>query len=127
MSIGTGVIQPTTFVSTGAGCFPLLPRGSPLRPRDTLEGRVHSVHSSHGFARHGFQRTSNPEGFLILRPLVHQLLGAPITQHHLHQCALRLPLLDVSEGEFDGVEMKAIVIGLGRVMVTPGVSTGRLA
>ena len=66
-------------------------------------------------------------GFLVLRSLVHQLLDAPIAEHHLYQRALGLPFLDISEGELDGVEVKTVVVGFRRMTVTSGVTTRRLA
>ena len=66
-------------------------------------------------------------GFLVLRSLVHQLLDAPIAEHHLYQRALGLPFLSVGERKFDGVEMKTIVIEFWRMMAAPGVATRRLA
>ena len=74
-----------------------------------------------------FQCGGSLGSFLILRPLVHQLLDAPIAEHHLYQRTLGLPFLSVGERKFDGVEMKTIVIGLWRMMAASSVTTRRLA
>ena len=64
---------------------------------------------------------------LSVLPLVCQLLGAPVTKDHLDQHALRLPFLDTCEWEFNRIEMQGVVVGVGRVVVSPGITTRRLA
>lgn len=92
-----------------------------------LEGHVCSICPSHDIALSNFRRSGRLCDLLILRSLVHQLFDAPIAQHYLHQRALRFPFLDVGEGEFDSVEMKTIVVGFGRMMMTPCITARRLA
>lgn len=123
----SGMIPPTTPVSVCVRCFLLFSRGPTARPGGVLKRYVCHIRSNCDVALQRFRRGGSPGSFLILHPLVHQLFDAPITQHHLHQRALRLPFLGVSEGKFGSVEMETIVVGFGSMAMTPGVATCRLA
>jgi hypothetical protein len=118
---------PPTSVSLGVRYLPLFSRGSTARPRDILEEHVYGIRCSRGVALLRSRCSGSLGGFLILHSLVHQLFDAPITQHNLHQRAFRLPLLGISEREFDSVKMETVVVGFGGMVMTPGVPTRRLA
>lgn len=107
-------------------CFPLF-SGAATNHGCVLKERVRGVRSRHSTVLLSPRRSGSPRSFLILHSLVHQLFDAPIAQHHLHQRALRLSFLDISEGEFDGVEVETIVVGFGGMAVAPGVAARRLA
>jgi len=121
------VIPPMSFISAGAGCFPLFSWFPPVRLGYFLENHVCGTRFGYNVTLSSFRCSDSLSSSLFLRSLVHQLFDALITQHHLHQRALRLPFLDISEGEFDGVEMKTVVVGFWRMTVAPGVTTRRLA